>query len=93
MAEIDQWLAEATQLTAGPGAPALLASIEHELSKAPSPRAYSSRRDARRMMACAGMAALLSFTGAGVTGAFAKSPPTWLATPSASSPYALLVGQ
>lgn len=93
MADVDQWLAEASQLTRGTMSPAFLPDIEDRLAGMKSPQAFSSRQDVRRTMLCAAAAALFSFTGAGVTGAFAKAPPTWVAAPPASSPFSILVGR
>lgn len=93
MADVDQWLADASELTGGSMPPAFTANLEKRLAEIGSPVALSSRQDVRRTMLCAAAAALLSFTGVGVSGAFAKAPPTWVAAPPASSPFSLLVGR
>lgn len=93
MTNLDHWLAEATAATGGMADAASIDAIEARLRGEPSPASLAARRDSQRMMLCAGLAALLGFTATGVSGAFAKSNPTWIAAPSASSPYSLLVGR
>lgn len=91
MADLNQWLADAAEMTDGQPSKATLAKLDARLNAQRLPQSISAQRDARRMMACAGAAALLGFTATGVSGAFAKSNPTWVAAPSEDSPFSLLV--
>lgn len=95
MADVDQWLADASRrLSIGTGAD-LLDGIEGRIAGEPTPRAIAARRDARKSMIGAACAALLGFVVAGTAGtvALARPAPTWVAAPPASSPYSLLVGR
>lgn len=92
MADLDQWLTKAAAATNSAPSAAAMGELGARLNCEPLPQSISTQRDARRMMVCAGVAALLGFAATGVSGAFAKSSPTWIAAPSASSPYSLLVG-
>lgn len=93
MADIDQWLAEASGLTAQKSSRHMVEGVEARLASDRSPQTLFARQDARRMMLCAGLAALFGFTATGVSGTFARTSPTWVAAPPASSPYGLLVGR
>ncbi|UPG94302.1 CnrY/NccY family anti-sigma factor [Luteibacter aegosomatissinici] len=96
MNSVDQWLANASRVT-HPTQPvqgeemALMERLAHERT----PAAWASRREARRAVLCAAMAAVITFGGAGwlARAEFAPERPTWVAAPSALSPYALLVGR
>jgi nickel and cobalt resistance protein CnrY len=98
MTDLNQWLADAATVTGREISSSTLGTLDARLSAELQVQLISTRRDARRMMTCAGVAALLGFTVtgvsgvSGVSGAFAKSSPTWVAAPSASSPFALLIG-
>ena len=54
-----------------------------------------ARYDARRAMLCAAIAALVAFTVIDrvATAVLNKPGPTWVATPSAASPFGLLIGE
>jgi len=93
MASLDHWLVHAARVTGeGLGIDAQ-AALLNRLAGERSPAAWAARRESRRAIVCAAMAAVLTFGGAGwfATDGFARSRPTWVAAPSASSPYALLV--
>jgi hypothetical protein len=95
MADVDQWLADASHhLSIGPGS-GLRDGIEGRIASEPSPRALAARRETRRSMIGAAFAAVFGFIVAGTAGtvAFARPAPTWVAAPPAASPYSLLVGR
>lgn len=95
MTHVDDWLREAAGLTATPLRIELSDRIDDLIASEPSPQAYARVRVSRGAMLSSAAAALLGF--AGCTGlasaAMAKPSPTWLAAPSASSPFTLLIGR
>lgn len=95
MADIDDWLATAANSISAKVPVTTLSTVEQRLSGEPLPLAAANRRDARRSMLCAGFAAIAGFWAiGGVEGiAMAKARPTWIAAPSQSSPYSLLIGR
>lgn len=95
MPDVDTWLAESAKRTSAPLAADFLEALDRKLAAEPEPMVLSSRREVRRTMLCASVAALLGFTASAsfADGALAKHSPTWVAAPSADSPFALLVGK
>ncbi|MBB3105081.1 CnrY/NccY family anti-sigma factor [Azomonas macrocytogenes] len=95
MANLDDWLVKAAQLTNVEPSQASLEKLEQRLATEPSPRIFAARREFRRTLLCTTVAALLGFTGSGalVNAALAPFTPTWLSAPSAISPSVLLVGR
>lgn len=92
MANIDQWLAKASDVTASAAPDGFVENIENRLDGESSPQALFLQRNSRKVMICAGLAAMLTFTGMGFSTAIAAPPPMWVAAPPASSPFGLLVG-
>ena len=94
MHDVDQWLAGAAQATSAPVRTEFPDGIDARLAGEPNPTAWAARRDARRAMLCAGIAAVLGFTvtAGSASVAIARARPTWMSAPPSSSPYGLLVG-
>lgn len=93
MAQIDDWLAGAARKIPGDVSAATFSMLERRLEQEPSPLAAANRRDARRTMFCAGFAAIAGFWAIGGLQDNVKAGPTWIAVPSQSSPYSLLIGR
>lgn len=94
VAQIDDWLARAAGNIPADGLDATFSALEQRLGEEPTPMAMAGRRDARRAMLCACFAAIAGFWAIGGADdiAQAKAQPTWIAAPSQSSPYSLLIG-
>jgi hypothetical protein len=94
MPDIEQWLADTAQRLDRRPSATMLDEIDHRIVREPLPQVFVARREIGRSMLFAGAAALLGFgiTGTSATFTFAKAAPTWVAAPSASSPFSLLVG-
>lgn len=95
LAQIDDWLTSAVSSIPSDGLDRTLLAVEQRLSHQPSPMEISNQRDGWRSMCCAGFAALLGFWAMGGINdiAQAQAGPTWIAAPSQSSPYSLLIGR
>jgi len=95
VAQIDDFLARAASSIPSDGLDTTLSALEQRLGREPSPVDFTNRRDARRSMLCAGFAALVGFWVIGGDNdiAQARTRPTWIAAPSQSSPYSLLIGR
>lgn len=95
MSDIDKWLAAAAERTASPLAANTLTRLDARIDASVAPAMIAARRDGRRAMLCAGVAAMLGFSATGTAAgvAFARPAPTWVAEPSAESPFSLLVGR
>jgi len=95
VSDIDDWLSIAARRAAAPLAGATYDALDARLDDCPAPFAIADRRDNRRAVLCTTIAAMFGFvameTAAGV--AFARPAPTWVAAPSAASPFSLLVGR
>jgi len=92
MNNLDDWLAKAANATradASAGTDALLARLAQE----PPPAKWAGRRELRRAVTCVALSAVLTCGGVGSAFLVTQSNPrpTWVAAPSAMSPYALLV--
>jgi len=91
MADVDAWLAKIVERHVDP---ATFDAIDRRIAAEATPQTFARRREARHAMWCAGIAAVLGFTVTGSSAiALAKPRPTWVASPSAESPYSLLVGR
>jgi hypothetical protein len=95
MARIDDWLSSAADKIPGDVPVHTVTALEQRLGREPSPLALANRRDAVRAMFCAGFAAVAGFWAIGGVNdiAQARTQPTWIAAPSQSSPYSLLIGR
>jgi hypothetical protein len=95
MADLDQWLADAARITHEAPSAVSTARIQQRLAAEPAPDVLVARFDARRAMLCAAIAALVAFTVIDrvATAVLNKPGPTWVATPSAASPFGLLIGE
>jgi len=94
MANVDDWLARAAQVTdAGPRGTGI-DRIQRQLDAEPGP-AIALRQDMRLIMLCAALSALIAFGGTvSLMSGMREAPAaTWIATPPAASPFGLLVGQ
>lgn len=95
MPDVDTWLTEVATRTSIPLTADFLDALDRRLAAEPKPAAFATRLEARRVMLCAGVAALLGFSASAsfATAALARSSPTWVTAPSADSPFALLIGE
>ena len=95
MDDIDAWLGTAAARTSAPLSMTALEELDRRIRSEADPAAFTSRREGRRAMVTAAIAALVGFAGSGVVAseAFAQPRTTWVAAPSASSPFGLLVGR
>ncbi|EIZ81249.1 hypothetical protein WSK_0194 [Novosphingobium sp. Rr 2-17] len=93
MVNIDDWLSSAAARTSLEMSSGALATLERQLDKEMAPIAIAARRNAQRTMVCGALAAAFAFVATG-TLMLPQAParPMWLASPSASSPYSLLIG-
>jgi hypothetical protein len=94
MTSVDQWLAQAAEATQAEPAAYVEAALLERLAGEESPNNWAARRESRHAVVCAAMAAVVTFGIAGwlVMGWSAPERPTWVAAPSPSLPYVLLVG-
>ena len=94
MASVDQWLARAAEATQMEPAAYVEAALLERLAGEESPTDWAARRESRRALMCAAMAAVVTFGIAGwqAVGSSTSDRPTWVAAPSAALPYVLLVG-
>lgn len=95
MAHLDKWLADAAKITHKAPSPANAARIQQQLAAEPAPDVLVARYDAGRAMLCAAIAALVAFTVINRAAIVVRSKPapTWVAAPSAASPFGLLIGE
>lgn len=95
MDDIDAWLGTAAARTAAPLSMSAVEALDRRIRSEADPASFVSRRDGRRAMVTAAIAALVGFAGSGTIAseAFAQPRATWVAAPSPSSPFGLLVGR
>jgi hypothetical protein len=95
MDEIDAWLGMAASRTRAPLSMPALQALDRRIGSEAEPAVFTARREARRAMLMAAVAALVGFAGSGVVASEALAQPraTWVAAPSPSSPFGLLVGR
>ncbi len=95
MDDIDAWLGTAAARTSAPLSMTTLRALDRRIGSEADPAMFMSRRDGRRAMLTAAIAALVGFAGSGVVAseAFAQPRVTWVAAPSPTSPFGLLVGR
>ncbi|QUP52910.1 CnrY/NccY family anti-sigma factor [Ralstonia syzygii] len=95
MADLEKWLADAAKITNEAPLPANVARIQQRLAAEPAPDVLVARYDARRAMFCAAVAALIAYTAIDHAAMVIrnKPAPTWVAAPSAASPFGLLIGE
>ncbi|MDH7972495.1 CnrY/NccY family anti-sigma factor [Sphingomonas sp. AR_OL41] len=95
MDDIDAWLGTAAARTSAPLSVTVLQELDRRIGSEAEPSMFMSRREGRRAMFTAAISALVGFAGSGVVAseAFAQPRATWVAAPSPSSPFGLLVGR
>lgn len=93
MNDLDDWLSRASAATRPDGHDRATDSLVRRLSQEASPSQWAGKREFRRALACAALAAVLTCGGVGSAFFVTQAPsrPTWVAAPAAMSPYALLV--
>lgn len=93
MTAIDEWLHRASDATRGGLSAGTEAALIQRLQSEPPPGRWAARRETRRAVLCAAVAAVFTFGGAGMLTyqLGTDSRPTWVAAPASMSPYALLV--
>ena len=94
MTSVDQWLARAAEAMQAEPAAYVEAALLKRLAGEEPPPNWAARRESRYAVLCAAMAAVLTFGTVGwlAMGLFTPERPTWVAAPSPSLPYVLLVG-
>jgi hypothetical protein len=95
MDDIDAWLGMAAARTAAPLSMTALEQLDRRIGSEASPLVLMAGRERRRAMVAAAVAGLIGFAGSGVVAnkAFAQPRAEWVAAPSPSSPFGLLVGR
>ena len=95
MADVEEWLTHARKVTQEASIGVDVTSIQECISAEPAQRVLVARRDAWRSICCAAFAALVAFAAINrvATIMLEKPAPTWVATPSAASPFGLLIGK
>lgn len=95
MADVDEWLNNASRVTLEASSNTHLAEIEQRIKTEPAQEVLAARHDVWRTLLCAAVAALVAFTAMDRVAAslLNKTTPTWVATPSAASPFGLLIGE
>ncbi|MCK4125512.1 CnrY/NccY family anti-sigma factor [Ralstonia pseudosolanacearum] len=95
MANLEEWLSDAAKITRKTSSAASVARIQQRLATEPAPDVLVARYDAQRAMLCAAVAALVAFTAIDHAAMVIrnKPAPTWVAAPSAASPFGLLIGE
>ncbi|AVA33744.1 nickel and cobalt resistance protein CnrY [Cupriavidus metallidurans] len=95
MENIDEWLVQAKKVTYEASREPGLGRIQQRLSREPSQMVLTARHDILRAVCCAALASLVAFTAIDriAVGLYQKQQPTWVAAPSAASPFGLLIGK
>ncbi|BDR09403.1 CnrY/NccY family anti-sigma factor [Comamonas thiooxydans] len=98
MVDVDKWLADAANLTKREVTPIDSDKVMQQIGFISSPASSSlalARLDARLMMLCAAVAAIVALAGLDSIASKALEQPvtTWIAAPPAASPFGLLVGE
>ena len=93
MSDVDEWLTRASAATRPCGNEQTTDVLVQRLSQEASPSQWAGKREFRRALACAALAAVLTCGGVGSAFFVTQAPsrPTWVAAPASMSPYALLV--
>ncbi|AJW47548.1 NAD+ synthetase [Ralstonia mannitolilytica] len=95
MADIDSWFENARKVTHEASKNLDLSGIQRQIGREPTQMVIAARHDIWRAVACAALASLLAFTAIErLAGSLLDKPqPTWVAAPSAASPFSLLIGK
>lgn len=94
MSDVDDWLAEATRVTAQGIAMPRVLKVEQRMQQLPSPAIAAWRQDAKLIVACGLVSAACVFW---ISDRLAlrssdAATVTWIASPPAASPFGLLIG-
>nr|WP_315593775.1 CnrY/NccY family anti-sigma factor [uncultured Cupriavidus sp.] len=95
MADIDSWLENAKKVMHDASSDVDLSDVQRQIRREPTQIVLVARHDIWRAIACAALASLLAFIAIDrIAGSLLDKPqPTWVATPSAASPFSLLIGK
>lgn len=93
MSDVDEWLTRASAATRPCGNEQATDVLVQRLSQEAPPSKWAGKREFRRALVCAALAAVLTTGGVGSAFFLTQAPPrpTWVAAPASMSPYALLV--
>jgi len=95
LADVDTWLAKAARLTHSDADAAGAWRVDQRLDMRSTPALALAYRDARLAMVCAAAADVVAVASVDfwATRSLNRPAPTWITTPSAVSPFSLLVGE
>ncbi|WP_082079991.1 CnrY/NccY family anti-sigma factor [Cupriavidus basilensis] len=95
MTGLDHWLSDARKVTLNASKGLDARGIKDRIAAEPTQAALVARHDVWRALCCSATAALIAFIALNQVGlrVLDKPGPTWVATPSAASPFALLIGK
>jgi len=95
MADVDEWLNSASKITLEASSGTRVAAIQQRIAAEPTQEVLVARHDVWRAVLCAAVAALVAYAAMDrvATSLMVKTAPTWVATPSAASPFGLLIGE
>ncbi|AMR77960.1 MAG: NAD+ synthetase [Burkholderiaceae bacterium] len=95
MADIDEWLNSASRIIRKASSETDIAEIQRRIAAEPTQEVLVARHDVWRAVLCAAVAALVAYAAMDrvATSLVVRTGPTWVATPSAASPFGLLIGE
>jgi len=95
MADIDSWLENAKKVTHEASSDLDISGVQRQIRREPAQMVLAARHDLWRAVVCAALASLVAFTAIDrIAGGLLEKPqPTWVAAPSAASPFSLLIGK
>ena len=95
MAGVDDWLRNAREVTQKASEGLDARAIQHRIAAEPTQAVLVARHEIWRAVAYAAVAALVTFAGTNQVASIVldKPGPTWVSTPSAASPFGLLIGK
>ncbi|WP_115678351.1 CnrY/NccY family anti-sigma factor [Cupriavidus neocaledonicus] len=95
MADVDEWLNSASKTTYVASSGTDIAEIQKRIAAEPTQEVLVARHDVWRAVLCAAVAALVAYAAMDrvATSLVVETGPTWVATPSAASPFGLLIGE
>ncbi len=95
MTDLDEWLGQARQVTYDASETTDLAKVSQRIAREPTQCVLVAQHDIWRSLCCAALASLVTYTVIDrlAVGLLQKQAPTWVASPSAATPFELLIGQ
>ena len=95
MADIDEWLNSASRIIRKASSETDIAEIQRRIAAEPTQEVLVARHAVWPAVLCAAVAALVAYAAMDrvATSLVVRTGPTWVATPSAASPFGLLIGE